>query len=142
MRMKPIIGIVVLAVLTAVWYAIPRPLVGSSYKLDYVEYHGETIDFHDECSRAEREEIEALLRTYKRSAVPVPFRRWFGDDYIHLTGGDGHRPLHILLSDGGGGGKTCYRLYSSAEKGGYTIRDGESLRAALEKCWRSKRGDI
>ena len=102
--------------------------------LDYVDYHayrGETIHYHDERSKAEREEIEALLRTCKRSAVPVPFRGWFGDDYIHLTGGDGRRPLHILLSDGSGGGKSCYMLYTSAEKGGYPIRDGEKLMKAL-----------
>ena len=127
MKKKVIIGIVVLTVLAVAWCAIPHSLVGNSYQLDYVEYHGETIDFHDECSRAEREEIEALLRTYKRSAVPVPLRGWFGDDYIHLTGGNGHRPLHILLSDGSGGGKPCYMLYTSAEKGGYPIQDGEKL---------------
>ena len=130
MKKKIIIGLLVLAVLAVAWCAIPRPLVGASYQLDYIdyhEYHGETIHYHDESSKAEREEIEALLRTYKRSAVPVPLRGWFGDDYIHLTGGNGHRPLHILLSDGSGGGKPCYMLYTSAEKGGYPIQDGEKL---------------
>ena len=134
MKKKRIIGIAVLTVLAVTWCVIPRPLVGDSYQLDYVDYHayrGETIHYHDERSKAEREEIEALLRTCKRSAVPVPFRGWFGDDYIHLTGGDGHRPLHILLSDGSGGGKPCYMLYTSAEKGGYPIRDGEKLMKAL-----------
>lgn len=131
MKKKLIIGIAVLTVLAVAWCAIPRPLVGSSYQLDYIEYQGETIHFHDESSRVEREEIEALLRTCKRSAIPVPFRGWFGDDYIHLTGGDGHRPLHILLSDGSGGGKSCYMLYSSADKGGYPIRDGEKLMKEL-----------
>ena len=125
-KKKVIIGIVVLTVLAVVWCAIPRPLVGYSYQLDYIEYQGETIHFHDDSSRAEREEIEALLRTYQRSAVPCR-GPWGGDGSLCLTGGDGRRPLHIVLHDGGGGGKPCFMIYSSAEKGGYPIRNGEEL---------------
>ena len=130
MKKKVIIGIVVLTVLAAVWRAIPRPLVGYSYQLDYIEYQGETIHFHDDSTRAEREEIEALLRTYQRGAVPrrVP---WGGYGSLCLTGGDGRRPLHIVLNDGGNGGKPCFVIYSSAEKGGYPIRGGEKLMEAL-----------
>ena len=129
MKKKVIISITVLAVLTVVWCAIPRPLVGDSYQLDYVEYQGETLHFHDDSSRVEREAIEALLRTYQRSAVPcrVP---WGGDGSLCLTGGDGRRPLHIVLHDGGGG-KPCFMIYSSAEKGGYPIRNGEKLMGEL-----------
>ena len=129
MKKKVIISITVLAVLTVVWCAIPRPLVGDSYQLDYVEYQGETLHFHDDSSRVEREAIEALLRTYQRSAVPcrVP---WGGDGSLFLTGGDGRRPLHIVLHDGGGG-KPCFMIYSSAEKGGYPIRNGEKLMGEL-----------
>ena len=130
MRMKPIIGIVVLAVLTAVWYAIPRPLVGSSYQLDYIEYQGETLHLHDDSSKAEREEIEALLRTYQRSAV-LRRGQWGGYGSLCLTGGDGRRPLHIVLNDGSGGGKPCFMIYSSAETGGYPIRNGEKLMEEL-----------
>ena len=130
MKKKVIIGIAALAALTVVWCVIPHPLVGSSYQLDYVEYQGETIHFHDDSSRAEREEIEALLRTYQRGAVPrrVP---WGGYGSLCLTGGDGCRPLHIVLNDGGNGGKPCFVIYSSAEKGGYPIRGGEKLMEAL-----------
>ena len=130
MKKKVIIGIVVLTVLAIAWCAIPHSLVGNSYQLDYVEYQGETIHFHDDSSRAEREEIEALLRTYQRSAVP---RRgpWGGYGSLCLTGGDGRRPLHIVLNDGSGGGKPCFMIYSSAEKGGYPIRNGEKLREEL-----------
>lgn len=126
MKKKVIIGIAVLTVLAVVWCAIPRPLVGDSYQLDYIEYQGETIHFHDDSSRAEREEIQALLRTYQCNAVPcrVP---WGGDGSLCLTGGDGRRPLHIVLHDGSSGGKPCFMIYSSAEKGGYPIRDGEEL---------------
>ena len=129
MKKKVIISITVLAVLTVVWCAIPRPLVGDSYQLDYIEYQGETLHFHDDSSRVEREAIEALLRTYQRSAVPcrVP---WGGDGSLCLTGGDGRRPLHIVLHDGGGG-KPCFMIYSSAEKGGYPIRNGEELLKVL-----------
>ena len=128
MKKKVIIGIVVLAVLVVAWCAIPRPLVGNSYQLDYIEYQGETIHFPDESSEAEREEIEALLRTYQRSAVP---RRgpWDGYGSLCVTGGDGRRPLHIVLNDGGG--KPCFIIYSSAETGGYPIRNGEKLREEL-----------
>ena len=128
MKKKVIIGIVVLAVLVVAWCAIPRPLVGNSYQLDYIEYLGETIHFPDESSEAEREEIEALLRTYQRSAVP---RRgpWGGYGSLCVTGGDGRRPLHIVLNDGRG--KPCFIIYSSAETGGYPIRNGEKLREEL-----------
>ena len=128
MKKKVIIGIAALAALTVVWCVIPHPLVGSSYQLDYVEYQGKTIHFRDE--RAEREEIEALLRTYQRSAVPcrVP---WGGYGSLCLTGGDGRRPLHIVLHDGSNGGRPCFMIYSSAEKGGYPIRDGEKLMEEL-----------
>ena len=64
MKKKVIIGIVVLTVLAVAWCTIPRPLVQDSYQLDYIEYQGETLHFHDESSEAEREAIEALLRTY------------------------------------------------------------------------------
>ena len=63
MKKKVIIGIVVLTLLAVAWCAIPRPLVGSSYQLDYIEYQGETLHLHDDSSKAEREAIEALLRT-------------------------------------------------------------------------------
>ena len=130
MKKRVITGIVVLTVLVVAWCAIPRPLVGSSYQLDYAEYQGETLHFHDESSKAEREAIEALLRTYQRGAVPrrVP---WGGYGSLCLTGGDGRRPLHIGLNDGGNGGKPCFVIYSSAEKGGYPIRGGEKLMEAL-----------
>ena len=130
MKKKVIIGTVVLAVLAVVWCAIPRPLVGSSYQLDYIEYQGETLHFHDDSSKAERETIEALLRAYQRSAVA---RRlpWGGYGSLCLTGGDGRRPLHIVLHDGSGGGTPCYMLYTSADKGGYPIWDGEKLMEEL-----------
>ena len=104
MKKKVIIGIVVLTVLAVAWCAIPHSLVGNSYQLDYVEYQGETIHFHDESSKAEREEIEALLRAYQRSAV-LRRGQWGGYGSLCLTGGDGRRPLHIVLNDGSGGGK-------------------------------------
>ena len=130
MKKKVIIGIVVLTVLAVAWCAIPRPLVGSSYQLDYIEYQGETLHLHDDSSKAEREEIEALLRTYQRSAVA---RRgsWGGYGSLCLTGGDGRHPLHIVLNDGSGGGKPCFMIYSSAETGGYPIRNGEKLMEEL-----------
>lgn len=114
--------------------SVPRPLVGDSYQLDYVEYAGKSIRLHDESFKAKREELESILRSYSRCAVPMPFTTWAGDTCIRLTGGDGRRPLHIILSDGSGSGKRCYRLYSSAEKGGYPIWMGEDLRLALEKA--------
>lgn len=128
MKKKVILGIAALAVLAVIWCAVPRPLAGSSYQLDYVEYQGKTIHFRDES--AEREEIEALLRTYQRSAVPrrIP---WGGYGSLCLTGGDGRRPLHIVLHDGSNGGRPCFMIYSSAEKGGYPIRGGEKLMEAL-----------
>ena len=101
-----------------------------SYQLDYVEYQGETIHFHDESSKAEREEIEALLRAYQRSAV-LRRGQWGGYGSLCLTGGDGRRPLHIVLNDGSGGGKPCFMIYSSAETGGYPIRNGEKLMEEL-----------
>ena len=121
MKKKVIIGIVVLTVLAVAWCAIPHSLVGNSYQLDYVEYQGETIHFHDESSKAEREEIEALLRR----------GQWGGYGSLCLTGGDGRRPLHIVLNDGSGGGKPCFMIYSSAETGGYPIRNGEKLMEEL-----------
>ena len=128
MKKRVITGIAALVVLAVVWCAIPRPLVGNSYQLDYIEYQGETIHFHDES--AEREEIEALLRTYQCSAVA---RRlpWGGYGSLCLTGGDSRRPLHIILYDGSNGGTPGYMLYSSADKGGYPIRDGEKLMEEL-----------
>ena len=130
MKKKVIIGIVVLTVLAVAWCTIPRPLVQDSYQLDYIEYQGETIHFHDESFKAEREAIETLLRTYQRSAVA---RRlpWDGYGSLCLTGGDGRRPLHIVLNDGSGGGKPCFMIYSSAETGGYPIRNGEKLMEEL-----------
>ena len=127
-KKKVITGIAAMVVLAVVWCAIPRPLVGNSYKLDYIEYQGETIHFHDE--RAEREEIEALLRAYQRGAAP---RRgqWGSYGSLCLAGGDGRHPLHIVLNDGSNGGRPCFMIYSSAEKGGYPIRDGEKLMEEL-----------
>ena len=130
MKKKVIIGIVVLTVLAVAWCAIPHSLVGNSYQLDYVEYQGETIHLHDESSKAEREEIEALLRTYQRSAV-LRRGQWGGYGSLCLTGGDSRRPLHIILYDGSNGGTPGYMLYSSADKGGYPIRDGEKLMEEL-----------
>ena len=130
MKKKLIIGIVILTVLVVTWCAIPRPLVGSSYQLDYIEYQGETLHFHDESSEAEREAIEALLRTYQRSAVAYRLP-WGGCGSLCLTGGDSRRPLHIILYDGSNGGTPGYMLYSSADKGGYPIRDGEKLMEEL-----------
>ena len=130
MKKKVIISITVLAVLAVVWCAIPRPLVGDSYQLDYVEYQGETLHFHDESSEAEREAVEALLRTYQRSAVAYRLP-WGGCGSLCLTGGDSRRPLHIILYDGSNGGTPGYMLYSSADKGGYPIRDGEKLMEEL-----------
>ena len=130
MKKKVIIGIVVLTVLAVAWCAIPHSLVGNSYQLDYVEYQGETIHFHDESSKEEREEIEALLRAYQRSAV-LRRGQWGGYGSLCLTGGDGRRPLHIVLNDGSGGGKPCFMIYSSAETGGYPIRNGEKLMEEL-----------
>ena len=130
MKKRVIIGIAVLVVLAVAWCTIPRPLVQDSYQLDYIEYQGETIHFHDESFKAEREEIETLLRTYQCSAVP---RRlpWGGYGSLCLTGGDSRRPLHITLYDGSGGGTPCYMIYTSADKGGYPIRDGEKLMEEL-----------
>ena len=130
MKKRVITGIAALVVLAVAWCTIPRPLVQDSYQLDYIEYQGETIHFHDESFKAEREAIETLLRTYQRSAVA---RRlpWDGYGSLCLTGGDGRRPLHIVLNDGSGGGKPCFMIYSSAEKGGYPIRGGEKLMEAL-----------
>ena len=85
MKKKVIIGIVVLTVLAVAWCAIPHSLVGNSYQLDYVEYQGETIHFHDESSKAEREEIEALLRAYQRSAV-LRRGQWGGYGSLCLLG--------------------------------------------------------
>ena len=130
MKKKLIIGIVILTVLVVTWCAIPRPLVGSSYQLDYIEYQGETLHFHDESSGAEREAIEALLRTYQRSVVAYRLP-WGGCGSLCLTGGDSRRPLHITLYDGSGGGTPCYMIYTSADKGGYPIRDGEKLMEEL-----------
>ena len=130
MKKRVITGIAALVVLAVAWCAIPRSLVGSSYQLDYIEYQGETIHFPDESSEAEREAVEALLRTYQRSAVA---RRlpWDGYGSLCLTGGDSRRPLHIILYDGSNGGTPGYMLYSSADKGGYPIRDGEKLMEEL-----------
>ena len=130
MKKKLIIGIVILTGLVVTWCAIPRPLVGSSYQLDYIEYQGDTLHFHDESSEAEREAIEALLRTYQRSAVAYRLP-WGGCGSLCLTGGDSRRPLHIILYDGSNGGTPGYMLYSSADKGGYPIRDGEKLMEEL-----------
>ena len=130
MKKRVITGIAALVVLAVAWCTIPRPLVQDSYQLDYIEYQGETIHFHDESFKAEREAIETLLRTYQRSAVA---RRlpWDGYGSLCLTGGDGRRPLHIVLNDGSGGGKPCFMIYSSAETGGYPIRNGEKLMEEL-----------
>ena len=130
MKKRVITGIAALVVLAVAWCTIPRPLVQDSYQLDYVEYQGETLHFHDESSKAEREAIETLLRTYQRSAVA---RRlpWDGYGSLCLTGGDSRRPLHIILSDGRGGGTPCYMLYTSADKGGYPIWNGEKLMEEL-----------
>ena len=130
MKKKVITGIAALVVLAVAWCAIPRPLVGSSYQLDYIEYQGETLHLHDDSFKAEREAIEALLRTYQCSAVA---RRlpWGGYGSLCLTGGDSRRPLHIILYDGSNGGTPGYMLYSSADKGGYPIRDGEKLMEEL-----------
>ena len=130
MKKRVITGIAALVVLAVAWCTIPRPLVQDSYQLDYVEYQGETIHFHDESSKAEREEIEALLRAYQRSAV-LRRGQWGGYGSLCLTGGDGRRPLHIVLNDGSGGGKPCFMIYSSAETGGYPIRNGEKLMEEL-----------
>ena len=130
MKKRVITGIAALVVLAVAWCTIPRPLVQDSYQLDYIEYQGETIHFHDESFKAEREAIETLLRTYQRSAVA---RRlpWDGYASLCLTGGDSRRPLHIILYDGSNGGTPGYMLYSSADKGGYPIRDGEKLMEEL-----------
>lgn len=130
MKKRVITGIAALVVLAVAWCAIPRSLVGSSYQLDYIEYQGEAIHFHDEGAGAEREEIEALLRTYQRSAVAHRLP-WGGYGSLCLTGGDSRRPLHITLYDGSGGGTPCYMIYTSADKGGYPIRDGEKLMEEL-----------
>ena len=130
MKKRVITGIAALVVLAVAWCTIPRPLVQDSYQLDYIEYQGETIHFHDESSKAEREEIEALLRAYQRSAV-LRRGQWGGYGSLCLTGGDSRRPLHIILYDGSNGGTPGYMLYSSADKGGYPIRDGEKLMEEL-----------
>ena len=130
MKKRVITGIAALVVLAVAWCTIPRPLVQDSYQLDYVEYQGETLHFHDESSEAEREAIEALLRTYQRSAVAYRLP-WGGCGSLCLTGGDSRRPLHIILYDGSNGGTPGYMLYSSADKGGYPIRDGEKLMEEL-----------
>ena len=130
MKKRVITGIAALVVLAVAWCTIPRPLVQDSYQLDYIEYQGETIHFHDESSKAEREEIEALLRAYQRSAV-LRRGQWGGYGSLCLTGGDSRRPLHIILYDGSNGGTPGYILYSSADKGVYPIRDGEKLMEEL-----------
>ena len=130
MKKRVITGIAALVVLAVAWCTIPRPLVQDSYQLDYIEYQGETIHFHDESSKAEREEIEALLRAYQRSAV-LRRGQWGGYGSLCLTGGDSRRPLHIILYDGSNGGTPGYMLYSSADKGGYPIRNGEKLMEEL-----------
>ena len=130
MKKRVITGIAALVVLAVAWCTIPRPLVQDSYQLDYIEYQGETIHFHDESSKAEREEIEALLRAYQRSAV-LRRGQWGGYGSLCLTGGNGRRPLHIVLNDSSGGGKPCFMIYSSAETGGYPIRNGEKLMEEL-----------
>ena len=130
MKKRVITGIAALVVLAVAWCTIPRPLVQDSYQLDYIEYQGETLHFHDESSEAEREAIEALLRTYQRSVVAYRLP-WGGCGSLCLTGGDSRRPLHIILYDGSNGGRPGYMLYISADKGGYPIRDGEKLMEEL-----------
>ena len=58
MKKRVITGIAALVVLAVAWCTIPRPLVQDSYQLDYIEYQGETIHFHDESFKAEREAIK------------------------------------------------------------------------------------
>ena len=96
MKKRVITGIAALVVLAVAWCTIPRPLVQDSYQLDYIEYQGETIHFHDESFKAEREAIETLIRTYQRSAVA---RRlpWDGYGSLCLTGGDSRRPVVFLF---------------------------------------------
>ena len=68
-----------------------------------------------------------------RSSCFLSARRlpWDGYGSLCLTGGDSRRPLHIILYDGSNGGTPGYMLYSSADKGGYPIRDGEKLMEEL-----------
>lgn len=129
MKKKTAVILAVLAVLAVVWCAVPRPLLWESGKLDYVTYCGETIDCHAPSGLVDREAVEMLLRTYKRSAVsrPIPDIRDFSGT-VHLTTTYRGGPWHILLANGGGmrNGKPCYVAYTG-NGWGYSIRNGEQL---------------
>lgn len=133
MKKKPAVILVILAVLAVIWCAVPRPLLGESGKLDYMEYRGETIDCHAPNGPVDREAVEDLLRAYRRSALPrpIPDIRDFSGT-VHLTTAYNGSPWHILLAKGGGmgNGKPCYMAYTG-NGWGYPIRDGDQLMAAL-----------
>lgn len=123
----------IVAVLAVVWCAVPRQLLGESGKLDYAAYHGETIDCHGENGPMDRGAVEALLRAYKRSALPQPIpdiRDFSGT--VHLTTTYRGGPWHILLSNGEGmrNGRPCYMAYTG-DGWGYSIQNGDQLMAAL-----------
>lgn len=133
MKKKTAVILVILAVLAVIWCAVPRPLLGESGKLDYVECRGKTIDCHAPSDLVDWESVETLLRTYKRSSLPrpIPDIRDFSGT-IHLTTTYRGGPWHILLADGEGmrNGKPCYMAYTG-NGWGYPIRDGDQLMDAL-----------
>ena len=126
-----IAGILLCLIVSAViYFSIPAPIISAKEGLKgcLVDVVNDEYMLEDITGQIDCDKLVQIISKYTRSRLPhsfAPYQLTVGEIDIHAV--ENNRPFHIILGNDG-----VNVIYSSAEKGGYTIHNSEKLFADIK----------